>query len=192
MNKSENEILFRVLRYILLEGTDREVNAAFTLTRVRQRLASYWANKGKEVDFNFSHDNMTAIAVFLRLRNLDFDEFPVFGHHSLRPDNFFFYLRCKHPMTGSLFWFIPMIAMWISAVRVERTRPNGQKYIDTDGVQLAFMKLKAVKAPITKFVMDYLVKKFRGGYEITLRQYHWNRPGMLELIGRYDWTKENS
>jgi hypothetical protein len=129
--------------------------------RCENFLEKYETHKGNEeaAGENFSLDNMTGILCFAKKFNLMgiIKRFPLFGYHSLRPSNFFFYLYVKYPWIGIFFLWIPSLAMIVSCARKYKYR-NGQKMIATDGKILAWMRCKACNLKLTGKICTELIQ----------------------------------
>jgi len=180
---SENEILLKTVKAFMSKDPLFRDEA---LSHAYRMLISYRMYKGDEIEYNFSHDNMTSIICLLKKYDPKMvSDFPLFGYHSVRPDNFLFYLRVKYPLLGIWLYWIPMLGMWLSAVRVMRTNKAGDEYEDTDGVQLAWVKMYAVRLPLTEYVMNYLVNKYRGGWLRTFTIYHNANEEIMKAINSY-------
>jgi len=170
MNKTNNDILFECQLDILRdEGTPQ------TAYKIIKFGASYDLHNGKEVEFNFSHDNWTGVYCWLKV----FDEeslrcLPLFGHHSLRPTNFFFFLYAKYPILGFPFLPIVSIAMIVSALRVWRGK-GSHSHITTSGKLLTYFKMKAFNMRITKWFVDAIIDstpEFPDGWKTVFYIYH--------------------
>ena len=179
INSSNNDVLYECLRDLIAEEYSKN-----TFQMVVDYIEHYKKYKGLESPrFNHSFDNWTAIycwckkfcPYFLRMC-------PLLGHHSLRPDNFIFFLRAKHPLAGLLLWPYALLAMIVSIVRVKRVDRHGNEYTDTDGVQLSWMKLEAFEWIITGNILTFFVKKFRVSWDNTIKIHNHNRPEILNLL----------
>lgn len=123
-------------------------------------LEDYWANDGKEVNNNFSHDNLGLIACWCKLFAPKWlRELPLFGRHSWRPDNFLFFFYVKYPYIGFVFLPLLSLVMAVSMIRVWRTNKRGHRYIDTDGKIISFFKCRAFNLRLTKKLLNFIIKK---------------------------------
>ncbi len=123
-------------------------------------LQDYWKHNGKEVNNNFSHDNLTLVACWCKLFAPKWlKKVPLFGRHTWRPDNFFFFLYVKFRPLGAIFLPLLSLLMVISMLRVWRTNSRGQKELSTSGKIISFFKCISFDLKITKKVLDYIVKK---------------------------------
>lgn len=120
----------------------------------------YHDNDGKEINNNFSHDNWTLVACWLKtFRPSFFYLVPIWGRHSWRPDNLAFFLYIRFPWL--FFWLIPVIsgAMIISMMRVWRTNHRGHRYIDTDGKIISYFKCEVFGFRITRKILDWIIAR---------------------------------
>jgi len=169
---TNNQVLFDCLKDLIKRAPSHKAtdNVSYYMVHFKEY------NGNDTPGFNHSLDNWIAIYAWVKtFLPSHLSRLPLFGHHSLRPDNFIFFLRVKHPKLFFVWmplWFIPMLAMWATALRQHGEDRHGSYEYRTSGVQLAWLKLQAIDSPITKRVMDYLVNKLRGGYKKTLLYYH--------------------
>jgi hypothetical protein len=167
-NRSENFILFWCQEDILNDSPDHR-------TEVYAFIHDWKVTKGKEINNNFSHDNWTGVYCWVeKFEPRLMKTLPLFGHHSLRPDNFIFYFKAHHPYLSiliDLYLFtkirVPVIhltvslTMIIGMLRVWRKGKQGELYIDTDGKMLSFFKVQCFKLKITGFILDFIIRNHK-------------------------------
>lgn len=156
INKSTNEILFQCEEDILLRKEKHT-------KEVLKFIADWTLDDGEELHQNFSHDNWTGIYAWCKMFKPDLiKELPLFGHFSLRTDNFAFYFWAKFPILGFILGLpIAMLSMIIGMLRVWRTSKTGDKYIDTDGKLLAYFKTKSFNMRVTRWLLNLIIKKHK-------------------------------
>lgn len=178
VNNTNNNILFECQLDILRGESNIE-----TYTEIRQyahKWRMYCGDEGESGE-NYSFDNWIGVACWIQRYSYFLkSEVPLWGHHTLRPDNFAFFLYYKYPTLGIFFIWIKQIAMSISVLRDKRIDHYGNEYRDTDGLILGKLILMSFKMPITSWVWHKIVNKKWGCWQNAFRHYHSNNPNDIQ------------
>ena len=167
MNRSENNIMWDTICDIFSNSpTDR------TKSEVMKRLDSYKVNKGKEVEYNFSHDNMGLKLCWLhRFDKKNKKLVPSFGNHVIHPIRFITFLHMKYP----IFFFLQIITFLDMIVRhgIIRSKTKAGNY-HTSGLLLDYYHAYSYKNRITMYVLTKLMKTMFKNWEEVFTKYHGN------------------
>lgn len=166
MNLSNNDILFRC-QYDILNGEP----SLETVKLVRNFIVDYYQNKGKEVNFNFSHDNWKGVIAWAKVFSPELlKRIPIFGHHSLRPDNFFLFLYARYKYVGIFFIWIYLLFQVFDAIRM---RKDARGIPHTSGLLLNFFVIGTFGFELTGRFIDYRVEKtFEEGWDSVFKIYY--------------------
>lgn len=154
-----NEILFDCEVEILRDTPTHDL-----WLKIVAYIQDYRLHDGKEVNNNFSHDNWKGVCCWLERYDKDLIcMVPLFGRHSLRPDNFFLFLYIKHRKIGSLFIWIYLLFQVFDAIRM---RKDAQGIPHTSGLLLNYFVLQTF------------------GFKLTFKLVNWR----VESSFPYGWT----
>ncbi len=157
-------------------------------------LQDYDLMKGVETNTNFSHDQMSLALCWLKKFDPEHIKwFPLFGHHSLRPTNFLFYLQAKYPIFKYLSLLIIAPVMIIGAMRPYKTLDNGTKELKTSGRIIDYFKCEVFGFKITKRIIEFIMSKNDLiAYWKMFTVYHAvDNPQILRAFKEYEIRKQN-
>jgi|AntAceMinimDraft_6_1070360.scaffolds.fasta_scaffold14336_1 hypothetical protein len=177
MNRSENDILFDCQEDILL-GFSRTK----TVKSVMSFTNDYKNNNGEEVNNNFSHDNWLGIACWgQKFSTRTIEKLPVFGRHSLRPDNFAFFFWVKHRRIGYLFMPIYYAFQIFDLIRM---RKDHEGIPHTSGLLLNYFAMTAFKMDFMFWLTTKRVEKYFGSWLGVFERYY-NQPNNIRVLEAY-------
>ena len=156
MNKSNNDIMWDCLEGIF----DNRWNV-HTELKVLKYLKSYRVHKGKEVEYNFSNDNMQVVLcwVYKFLPEYRY-RVPLIGHHSLHPVRFFRFLFMKYPALFTLLLPVKLfVILEMIASATIFTRKTGEGELHTSGILLDYYLCYAYGMTWTLKVLTWIVEK---------------------------------
>src|SRR6056297_1905220 len=94
MNRSSNRIMW--LCFIDILNNRSTWDAAY---KVQDFMDSYVEHEGREVEYNFSHDNWTLVLCWLhRFAPNRKKKVPLFGHHTKHPMRLIDFIWMKYPL----------------------------------------------------------------------------------------------
>jgi len=170
MNRTSNEILFDCEADIL-----NNVYSHNTEIKIIKYISDYYFHEGREVNNNFSHDNWKGVACWIKTCPREIPvkqkDIPLFGRHSLRPDNFFLFLYVKYPWIGFLFFWIYLLFQVFDAIRMRKDQDN---IPHTSGLILNYFVLQSFNFKLTFNLVSWLVRKnnyFKGWDKVFHRYY---------------------
>lgn len=167
MNLSNNDIMWDCIVDIFNGELLHE-----TYLKVLDFIRSYYQHGGKEVEYNFSHDNWTAICCWFHRCYGDTSAVPLYGHHTLHPLRLVRFLWMKHPLLYPL-RLITILDMVARHGIIRRKTSTGEYH--TSGLLLDFYVCYSYKAGIQRWILDKLMKTMYNSWDEVFAIYH-NHP----------------
>jgi hypothetical protein len=168
-NRTDNEIMFDCQVDLLKDWVTDS-----TYKQIVTYLGDFKANSGREVNYNFSHDNLKLIAAWKANFGIDPIKTPLWGRHSWHPSNFcfFLYVYLYERGLGSLgapFWLLYCVDRIYSALRMRR---DSDGIPHTTGLLLSYFTLRAFGANMILRFITYRVNKcFDSGWDGVFERY---------------------
>lgn len=168
MNRTNNDIMWDCFVDIL-DGYP----CSETIQEVYDFVRSYYDHNGKEVEFNFSHDNWFLVTCWLHVFQRTFKEVrvPSVGHHTKHPMRFIKFLWMKYRFAYPL-RAISILDMIIRHGIIRRKTSSGNYH--TSGLLLDFYIAYSYNAKIQMFILTKLMKTMFSSWEEVFTIYHGN------------------
>jgi len=149
MDRTENTIMWDCLEDIFYRKAEHAQN-------VKKFITLYYAYNGKEVEYNFSHDNWTLVMCWKQFFGVLKDDFPIFGKHSRHPMRFIQYLWMKYKICRPLL-LLTYLTMYVENTILKRRTASGERH--TSGILLDYYVCYSFKLNWMMKVLTRLVEK---------------------------------
>jgi hypothetical protein len=149
-NRTDNEIMFLCEKDLLLNKA-----SVGTYSKVNNFIADWYANDGKEVNFNFSQ-------CWLKVFHPEqLGLVPIWGRHTWRPDNLAMFLYFRFPRLLFPLLAIIYASRIISTLRVRKINSRGELEISTSGKIISYFVCKAWGLDLLYKILTTLVRRDR-------------------------------
>jgi len=169
MNNTNNDLMWDCVTDILNRKSTFE-----TITHVTKFITSYQENKGEEVDFNFSHDQWTAVLCWMHFFGYNKSLFPLFGHHMLHPIRAIQFLWMRFP--HFLFFLHPFVILFSVLEATIFARKTDKGDLHTSGLLLDAYVIMSYNCYLWDIILTKIVelRSSWGSWENVYRVYHGN------------------
>jgi hypothetical protein len=182
VNNTNNDIMWDTLVLILQNHPTMEMIAS-----IREYIKSYDMNEGKEVEYNFSHDNWTMVLCYLEKFHPELKpRVPLFGRHTVHPMKMNDFLWKKYPFLYPLI-IITIVDMLIRHLIIRRKTASGQYH--TSGLLLDYYVFYSYDRKISMWILDQCMKTMFNNWQEVFNIYHGN-PDHYNYKVYQVWMKE--
>src|SRR6056297_3474512 len=167
LNRTSNKIMW--LCFIdILKGVPDPNTARY----IHMFIDSYVKYDGREVEYNFSHDNWTLVLCWLhRFDPKKKHQIPLFGHHTKHPMRLVDFIWMKYPLPYPLI-LITIVDMLFRHLVIRRKTSEGRYH--TSGLLLDYYVFYSYERSVAMWLLTLCMKTMYRDWDEVFREYHGN------------------